>query len=205
MSAAAMGERAGSGDWWEAIRAAVAAHEPKTVDPQGRPTAAVLVPLLPTGDEPQVLFTVRSQEVEHHKGEISFPGGMIEAEEGAKTAALREAWEEVGILPGEVEVLGELSHFVTRSGFHVRPFVGVLPHAPYDYQLSAAEVAAVLEVPLDHLFDDANATYYRTELHGSQVTVREYVWGEHLITGATAWMLRHFLGLIAGQVGREHV
>jgi len=192
------------GVWWGAIRAAVAAHDPEPVDPAGRPTAAVLVPLLPTGDEPHVLFTVRSYEVEHHKGEISFPGGMIEEGEGPEAAALREAWEEVGIGIGEVEVLGPLSHFITSSGFHIRPFVGLLPHAPYAYNVNPAEVADVLEVPLNHLFDDANATYYRRELNGSEVTVREYLWGDHVITGATAWMLRIFLAMVAEQLGRVH-
>ena len=183
----------------------MAGHDPQTVDVAGRPAAAVLVALLPAMPEPRVLLTIRSQEVEHHKGEISLPGGMIEANEDPQAAALREAWEEVGIRSDEVEVLGPLSHFVTRSGFHVRPFAGVLPRAPYEYRLSAVEVADVLEVPLGHLLDEANSAYYHTTLHGSPVIVREYLWGEHVVTGATAWMLRDFLRVLAAQMGREHV
>lgn len=66
-------------------------------------------------------------------------------------------------------------------------------------------MADVLEVPLSHLFNDANSTYYQTDLHGSQFTVREYAWGDYVITGATAAMLREFLSLAAAQAGYRHI
>ena len=130
-------------DLWTALHAAIDAHEPDRLDAGDHPAAAVLVPVLPY-PEPHIVFTVRSQLVEHHKGEISFPGGIWEPDdEDLRRTALREAWEETGIDPGHVRILGEVSHFVTISNFHVTPYVGLLDRAPYPFRASAVEVAEI--------------------------------------------------------------
>ena len=127
------------------------------MDSEGTIAAAVLIALVPHEEGPCVIFQVRSYDVEHHKGEISFPGGAVDPEDpDLRHTALRESQEELGIDPGHVEVLGEMSHYVTHTGFHVTPYVGVLDRAPYPYVTSEIEVAEVLDVPLAHLLDSAN-------------------------------------------------
>lgn len=190
---------------WSAIEAAVNGHEVRTLQADGRAPVAVLILLVPHASGPHVVFTVRSQEVEHHKGEISFPGGMQDAGDRDLCAtALRESHEEVGTPPSDVEVLGELSHYVTRTGFHITPFVGRLSHAPYAYTPSAVEVAEVLEVPLTHLLAAQHWEQRAIVREGRTIEMRSYRWHDHLIYGATAMMLRMFLSDVAAELGIEH-
>ena len=172
--------------------------------PATTPPAAVLVPVLPY-PEPHIVFTVRSQLVEHHKGEISFPGGIWEPDDAdLRRTALREAWEETGIDPGHVRILGEVSHFVTISNFHVTPYVGLLDRAPYPFRASEVEVAEILEVPLSHLLDPANHAVRRIDRDGERYELRDYLWREHVIWGATGAILRRLLEEVGVQLGVAH-
>src|SRR5581483_4386924 len=95
-----------------------------------------------------------------HKGQISFPGGGRHgADEDLATTALRETWEEVGVHPDHVEIIGALDELMTISDFRVAPYVGVLKQTPYEFVPSPIEVAEVLEPPLRHLLDPANVVY----------------------------------------------
>ena len=189
---------------WPALHAAIDAHQPHRLDPGDNPPAAVLIPVLPY-DEPHIIFTVRSQLVEHHKGEISFPGGIWEPDdENLRRTALREAWEETGIEPNHVQILGEVSHHVTITNFHVTPFLGLLDRAPYPFRVSEVEVAEILEVPLTHLLDPATHAVRRYERDGETFEMRDYLWRHHVIWGATGLMLRRLLEEVALQLGHEH-
>ena len=190
-----------AGEVWDAVRAAVAGHSVRRIAAGNRPRAAVLLPLLPFVSGPALLFTVRSHEVEHHKGEISFPGGAADPADGHPCrTALRELQEEVGVHPDHVELLGELSHQVTRSEFHVTPFVGILDRAPYPYRPSATEVAALLEVPLGHLLDPANREQREVLQEGQRRRVCIYHWRRYRIHGATAAILGTFLDAVTTQL-----
>ena len=164
-----------------------------------RPRAAVLIPLYGPGPDFRVLYTVRTQEVEHHKGEISFPGGGVEpADESLEQTALRETHEEVGIAPGDVTLLGRMDDVITISDFLVTPVVGRVEVFPYAFAPARLEVAEVLEVPLSHLRDPANRAPHPNPPKGrSQAKFPAYRFGKHLIFGATALMTTYLLRALA--------
>ena len=176
------------------VRRAATVHDIQTLPPDiGKWRAAVLIAMLPY-DDPEVVLTVRSHQVEHHKGEISFPGGALDsADEHPMAAALREADEEVGLRAEHVEVLGEQSHYRTMSNFHVTPYLGLIDRAPYPFRPLEIEVGEVITPSLSHLLDPANVTFERRERDGEVFHLREYWFEGHRIFGATATMLSRFL------------
>ncbi|MYC31459.1 MAG: CoA pyrophosphatase [Chloroflexi bacterium] len=165
--------------------------------------AAVLVLLYPKGGEFCVLLNKRSEQVEHHKGEISFPGGARDPEDrDFRDTALREAEEEMGISPGDVTILGELDDIVTRSGFGVRVFVGEIPY-PYPFSPSDIEIAEVLEVPIASLYDPANIRRETRIADGNLATVYSYAFEKHVVFGATAKILQQFLEIMDDPLNKE--
>lgn len=151
--------------------------------------AAVLVPLVERASGLTVLLTQRTAHLRDHAGQISFPGGRCEEQDASPTAtALREAQEEVGLDPSQVEVLGLLPEYRTGSGFSIMPVVAlVLP--PLNLKLDDFEVAEAFETPLSFLLDSANHQRHRVEHQGN---MREYYampWEGYYIWGATAGML----------------
>jgi 8-oxo-dGTP pyrophosphatase MutT (NUDIX family) len=183
----------------EVVRERLGKYEPKYIDETGLPRAAVLLPLYDTGGEPHVLFTVRSELVEHHKGQISFPGGAYdEGDADLAETARRETFEEIGVAQDHVEIIGQLDEMITVSNFLVRPFVGrITVPGPYPFAHSEIEVAEILEVPLAHLRDEANLVADVREYQGREIMAYSYVFGRHLIWGATARILKQFLDLVA--------
>ncbi len=163
--------------------------------PPGQPLrpAAVLVPLVQRPEGWQVLLTRRSRELPQHGGQISFPGGRIEATDANPVAgALRETHEELGIAPDRVTPLGLLDVYATISSYAVTPVVGVLDPSQ-DWRPDPREVDLVFEVPLRFLLDRRNLRreerHFRGRLRGYYV----YPYGEHAIWGATAGMLVNLL------------
>ncbi|GHF28099.1 8-oxo-dGTP pyrophosphatase MutT (NUDIX family) [Deinococcus metalli] len=152
--------------------------------------AAVLVGLTREHD-PRVLLTVRSADLPTHKGQISFPGGSLEPGETPVQAALREAWEEVGLDPAAVEVLGELDDVFTPIGFHVTPVLARLPARP-ELRLSA-EVVKLLMPTLGTLRATVPREDDRALPDGRMVTLYTYPWEGHDIWGMTARVLHDLL------------
>lgn len=183
----------------EVIRARLAAYEPQYIhDEPHLPRAAVLLPLYDTGNEPHIVFTKRSELVEHHKGQISFPGGAHDAEDpDLAHTAVRETFEEIGVSMDHVELLGQLDEMITISNFLVRPFVGrITEPGPYPFAHSEIEVAEILEVPLSHLRDESNVLAEQRVYQGRDVTMYSYTFRDHVIWGATARILHQFLDLL---------
>lgn len=152
--------------------------------------AAVLVPLIEREDGPYVLLTRRSDSLASHTGQIAFPGGRLDPGETAVDAALREAWEEVGLDPELVEVLGLGDSYETGTGFIVTPVVGWLKSEP-ELKPSPAEVAETFEAPWSFLMDTAN---HRRDYYDSEGQPRRWFWAmpyrERYIWGVTAGIVR---------------
>ena len=154
--------------------------------------AAVLVPLLRLDGEWHLLFTRRTDRVESHKGQVSFPGGACdEGESTPEQTALREADEEIGLRPADVRVLGRLAPMATISSYRVTPVVGVIPW-PYVFRPAHAEVARVFTMPLKWLAEKSN--HWEFNLLGRNHSVIFFhPYDGELLWGATARMTVEFL------------
>jgi 8-oxo-dGTP pyrophosphatase MutT (NUDIX family) len=184
----------------EEIRRVLAAYRPSSVDDPVLRRAAVLVPLYEEEGEIWLLLTRRTDLVAVHKGQISFPGGAVEPEDtSACEAALRETWEELGIRPEDVEVLGQLDDVTTVvSGFVIRPYVGRIPH-PYDLRPAREEIAEVIRAPLGFFLDRRNLRTESRERAGRRELVYFYDYGPHMVWGATARILHRFASILVGE------
>jgi 8-oxo-dGTP pyrophosphatase MutT (NUDIX family) len=163
--------------------------------------AAVLVPLYVRGDEPTLLFTQRSAALRNHSGQISFPGGRVdEGDGGIEATALREAEEEVGIRPCDVEVLGLLDDVPTPTTYIITPVVGVLSPAPSlaELRANADEVAEIFEVPLSRLrAPGLPEEQGLVERWGKIFRIVSYKIDGRNIWGATARMVEDLLAVLA--------
>lgn len=151
--------------------------------------AAVLVGLLAHPLGPHVILTERAAHLKDHAAEISLPGGRIEAgDDGPAAAALREAFEEIGLAPDKVELLGCLPAYQTVTGFRVFPFVGWI-EPPVEFVLDTREVAAVFQVPLSFVLDPANHQRESIVRDGELHTYYVLPYPGRRIWGATAGIL----------------
>ena len=159
-----------------------------------------------------LLLTRRSSTLREHSGQIAFPGGRVdESDQDDTSAALREAFEEIGLLPDNVRVLGHLSRYVTGTGFDIAPVVGIV-EGSYEPVLSEAEVSEVFRVPLQFLMNPANHRRHRIEIAPTETTPGgqrsfysmpyEVNGGSYFIWGATAAMLRNFYRML--QAADQH-
>lgn len=155
--------------------------------------AAVLVPFV-MGPAPGVLLTRRCAHLSSHAGQVSFPGGRIEAQDASpEAAALREAHEEIALDPRQVEMVGRLEDYVTGTGYRITPVLGLLPDGVACDALSLLpspqEVDEVFELPLSVLMDPAAPRQTTAELRGVVRTFWVWPHPRHYIWGATAAIL----------------
>ncbi|MCX8123030.1 MAG: CoA pyrophosphatase, partial [Spirochaetes bacterium] len=154
--------------------------------------AAVLIPLFLKDNAPHILVTKRTTKVATHKGEVSLPGGGIDENDRTPLdTALRETYEEVGIKPEDVTVLGEFDHFISIYGFHVYTFVGTIPY-PYTLTINHDEIESYTEVPLSLFVEEKydSMEYYTYE--GNQYAIYYYHYNGYTIWGLTARILTDF-------------
>jgi 8-oxo-dGTP pyrophosphatase MutT (NUDIX family) len=158
-------------------------------DPQSIGHAAAVLIAVTDRREPGVLLTRRTDTLRRHAGQVAFPGGRIDPEDdGPVGAALREAEEEIALPSSQVQVVGEVDHYRTVTGYDVTPVLAVIPP---DLALvpSEAEVAELFEVPMSFLLDPANHRRNSVQFEGAERRFYEILWGDHRIWGATAAML----------------
>jgi 8-oxo-dGTP pyrophosphatase MutT (NUDIX family) len=159
--------------------------------------AAVLIPLMMKEKSWHVLLIRRAEHSEDlHSGQVAFPGGGAHPEDlDIISTALRESHEELGILPGDVRVLGKMSEFITISSYKVTPVVGVIPY-PYEFQLDKREVTRVFSIPLEWLADPTHYEIRQRELPPPYPPIEVIYY--HPYDGETLWgaSARFMLGLI---------
>lgn len=157
--------------------------------------AAVLIPLMKYQDEWLVLYTRRTERVDTHKGQVSFPGGGCdEGETTPEQTALRETYEEIGVHPKDTRVLGRLKPLLTISDYRVTPVVGVIPY-PYAFKTAGYEVARVFTIPLLWLADKSH--YWEFYRRGSdRAFIAFHPYDGELLWGATGIMTVNFLQAI---------
>lgn len=151
--------------------------------------AGVLVPIIAQAGEISILLTQRSAELQHHAGQVSFPGGRMEDhDENVAATALRETHEEVGIAPHDVSVIGYLRTMPTITGYAVTPVVGLIS-ADVELVLDRSEVEYTFEVPLSFILNRDNDVRTLLEYHGREVAMIEFHWERERIWGATACII----------------
>jgi 8-oxo-dGTP pyrophosphatase MutT (NUDIX family) len=154
--------------------------------------AGVLVPISLVGSKPHLILTKRSSALKHHPGQIAFPGGKVdEGDRDVTHAALREAWEEIGLPQDLPEVIGHLPTHETVTSFQVTPVVAVL-RSEFEIRPEAGEVDEVFSVPLSHVLDPRNYIVESRRWRGTRRRYYSVPFGPYYIWGATARMLRQF-------------
>ena len=137
-------------------------------------------------------LTERTQTVEHHRGQISLPGGAREADEKLSSTAIRETQEEIGIYADDVDIIGALSPlFVPVTGFIINPFVGII-NANFEPQPAPEEVETVISVHVNELLNDDNELQEKRNLRGYDMNIPYFLLSGHKVWGATAMILSEF-------------
>lgn len=176
---------------------------PDTVLPEGRKLrpAGVLVPITIASGMPRLILTKRSSALKHHPGQIAFPGGKVDAgDKDACDAALREAWEEIGLPRNLPQIIGCLPEHETVTGFSVTPVVALIQDG-FDERPEAGEVAEVFSVPLNHVLEPENYVIESRRWRGSRRRYYTVPYGPYYIWGATARMLRGLAARMEGECG----
>lgn len=178
--------------WMEDVRARLADRKRQPLPAEGNlRRAAVLLPLFVRDGQLVILLTRRTETLEHHRGQISFPGGAEEdGDENLFATALRESEEEIGLKREDAVSLGALSPMATVTNFYVAPFVASIPQ-PYVFKPQEAEIAEIIEAPVAALMDPA--ILEKKPYPGRPEPVLFYHYGRHTIWGATARMLSELL------------
>ncbi len=167
---------------------------PGMVMPAPTRDASVLILLIERPEGVTILFTERTHTLHAHAGQVSFPGGGVEDQDkDANETALREAQEEIGLVPANARVIGQLDEYVTRTGFRVTPVVAVL-EKDQTWVPSPEEVARIFEVPVESIFLDLKEESLTFE--GGERRFYGMRWDDVHIWGATAGMLRNFADVV---------
>ena len=178
------------------IAKSLAWRQCKLIKDENLVPSAVLVLLFQKDGVDHVLLTKRSDKVEYHKGEISFPGGRADPQDSdLLETALREAAEEIGLVPGDVKILGRLDDISTATtGFIVTPYVGLIGY-PYPFRINANEIAELVFVPLQALAKACHIEAREAPWEEPKAAGCHFRYGDYIVWGATARILKQFLDI----------
>ncbi len=180
------------------IRAKLASISPRDLTVDYESEAAVLMLMFERRNQPHFLLTLRTEEVQTHKGQISFPGGMRDGNESLEQTALRETFEEIGIESRKIEILGRYHDYLSSTDNRVVPFAGYIDW-PFTTKPQATEVAEILFVPFDIFLDPGRLRIEQMPYRGKMRDVYFFSYENHQIWGLTARIIRDFLAEIEYQ------
>jgi 8-oxo-dGTP pyrophosphatase MutT (NUDIX family) len=168
------------------------------ISDEKRKPSSVLIPVHYSHGQHFIVFTKRTNLVQYHKGEISFPGGGYHQKDGTLfNTALRETWEEIGLKPEDVEILGVLDDALTKgSQYIITPFVGAIP-SDYEFKLNVFETAEIIQIPVLALLETDCRKEGEETINGKTCHTYFYSYQSHSIIGATARILKQFLDIYA--------
>lgn len=179
-------------DWPEQLVGLLSSPPPRTLPLAGNRASAVLIAFVARPDGPTLLLVRKSERLNNHAGQVGFPGGGTDPGDATLAdTALREAAEEVGLLPALVRLVGRLDDERTYvTGYHIHPVVGVVANPPDAWQPDPTEIADVLELPLRDLLDAAPVSWLEFAQAGQTYRIPRYEWPSGLVVwGATARLL----------------
>ena len=169
-------------------------RERRILSASGLTLASVLIPLFEKKGSSYLLLIKRSRHVKYHPYQISFPGGVLEgSDSNVREAALREAYEEIGVMKNDVEVLGLFDDYESTSNFRITSVVGIIPY-PYPFTINPREVEMLVEVPLSTLLPQRKEKVLT--LQGKKRHTFIFISGPFTIWGVTARIIRDFLDLL---------
>jgi len=178
------------------LKQALSQREKRHIVDASRIPSAVLIPIFYNQGEYHILFTKRTERVKDHKGQISFPGGTYEEQDGTLVnTALRECAEEIGLPAEAVEVLGELDDMPSiTTDYLISPFVAAIPW-PYQLKVDPMEDEEVMDVPISALLVNNRRRQETDTLNDQPITTYFYDYQGKVIWGATARILNQFLDI----------
>ena len=176
------------------IREKLEQHQPQLDTSFRGQRAAVLIPLT-SGENPEIILTLRAASLSSHGGEVALPGGKFDIDDGTlQRTALRETEEEIGVSSTLVDVVGQLKPFISKHGLQVAPFVGMVPEDVI-MKPNHHEIEAIFRVPVDYLLTDPRTSTDHIFRHGQTMSVPTYFYEGHRIWGLTAMILVEFLNV----------
>ncbi len=180
------------------LKQALSRRQKKRIVHPTRVPSAVLVPIYRKQGQYHILFIQRTEKVKDHKGQISFPGGAYEEQDGTlQNTAIRESAEEISLMPGDIEILGELDDMMTiGTNYVISPYVAAIPW-PYAFKVDGWETEEIIEVPISALLNKDCLRRESDVLEGRVVKTYLYHYQERVIWGATARIVKQFLDIIA--------
>jgi 8-oxo-dGTP pyrophosphatase MutT (NUDIX family) len=180
------------------LKQALALRQAHHITHPTRVQSAVLIPLYEKQGEYHILFIQRTEKVKDHKGQIGFPGGAYEEQDGTLLeTALRESAEEIGLMASDVEILGELDDMMTLgTNYVISPFVAAIPW-PYEFRVDQFETEEIIEVPILALLDRDCLRQGTDIFEGRVIDTYHYHYQGKVIWGATARILKQFLDIVA--------